>query len=173
MQIENQFTVAAPAEELWSYLLDVERVAPCMPGAELTEVIDDRNWKGTVHAKFGPVSMSFAGTVTMEERDDTAHRVVLKANGMEQKGKGARSAAPRLVRWAADAGDRSSPRRISTGTGRAIDRRPEQTRRQSMLPQSGSVRIGYFDEPYRLIRQPRHRRGQDGGLARPRRTTQQ
>ncbi|HEX3299701.1 MAG TPA: SRPBCC family protein [Actinomycetota bacterium] len=93
MQIENEFTVTAPADALWAYLLDVEKVAPCMPGAELTDTIDDRNWKGTVHAKFGPVSMSFAGTVTMEERDDTAHRVVLKAKGMEQKGKGAANAS--------------------------------------------------------------------------------
>lgn len=93
MQIENEFTVDAPAEELWAYLLDVEKIAPCMPGAELTDVVDDRNWKGTVHAKFGPVSMSFAGTVTMEERDDAAHRVVLKAKGMEQKGKGAANAS--------------------------------------------------------------------------------
>jgi carbon monoxide dehydrogenase subunit G len=83
MLIENQFTVAVPAE----------RVAPCMPGAELTDVVDDRNWKGTVHAKFGPVSMSFAGTVTMQERDDVAHRLVLKAKGMEQKGKGAADAS--------------------------------------------------------------------------------
>jgi carbon monoxide dehydrogenase subunit G len=105
MQIENEFTVAAPTEDLWAYLLDVERVAPCMPGAELTDVIDDRHWKGTVHAKFGPVSMSFAGTVTMEERDDAAHRVVLKAKGMEQKGKGAANAS--VTSWlepAADAG---------------------------------------------------------------------
>ena len=93
MQIENEFTVAAPAEALWAYLLDVEKIAPCMPGAELTETIDDRNWKGTVHAKFGPVSMSFAGTVSMEERDDGAHRVVLKAKGMEQRGKGAANAS--------------------------------------------------------------------------------
>jgi carbon monoxide dehydrogenase subunit G len=93
MQIENEFTVTAPADALWAYLLDVEKVAPCMPGAALTDTIDDRNWKGTVHAKFGPVSMSFAGTVTMEERDDTAHRVVLKAKGMEQKGKGAANAS--------------------------------------------------------------------------------
>jgi carbon monoxide dehydrogenase subunit G len=92
MLIENEFTVAAPADRLWAYLLDVERIAPCMPGAELTEVVDDRNWKGKLHAKFGPVSMSFAGTVTMESRDDDAHKVVLRAKGMEQKGKGAADA---------------------------------------------------------------------------------
>ena len=69
MLIENQFTVAAPADDLWRYLLDVERVAPCMPGAELTDVVDDRNWKGTVHAKFGPVSHVVRG-----HRDDPGAR---------------------------------------------------------------------------------------------------
>jgi len=68
-----------------------------MPGAELTEVVDDRNWKGKLNMKFGPVSMSFAGTVTVESRDDTAHRVVLAAKGMEQKGKGAASA--KVTSW--------------------------------------------------------------------------
>jgi carbon monoxide dehydrogenase subunit G len=93
MLIENAFTVPAPTDHLWAYLLDVEKIAPCMPGAELTEVVDDRNWKGKLHAKFGPVAMSFAGTVTMESRDDDAHMVVLKAKGMEQKGKGAADAS--------------------------------------------------------------------------------
>jgi carbon monoxide dehydrogenase subunit G len=92
MLIENEFTVAAPVDFLWDYLLDVERIAPCMPGAELTEVVDDRNWKGRLNAKFGPVSMTFAGTVTVQDRDDAAHRVVLAAKGMEQKGKGAANA---------------------------------------------------------------------------------
>jgi len=92
MLIENEFTVEAPVDFLWSYLLDVEKIAPCMPGAELTEVVDDTNWKGKLNAKFGPVSLAFAGTVTMQERDDVAHRVVLHAKGMEQKGKGAANA---------------------------------------------------------------------------------
>lgn len=92
MLIENEFTVTAPAEFLWDYLLDVERIAPCMPGAELTEVVDERTWKGNLKAKFGPVTMAFAGTVVMESRDDDARRVVLKARGMEQKGKGAAEA---------------------------------------------------------------------------------
>jgi carbon monoxide dehydrogenase subunit G len=83
---------------VWAYLLDVEHVAPCMPGAQLTEVVDDRNWKGKVTVKLGPVSLSFAGTVHMEERDDDAHRVVVKAQGMEQKGKGAATAL--VTAWA-------------------------------------------------------------------------
>jgi len=93
MQIENAFTVAQPPETLWATLLDVEKIVPCMPGAELTEVVDDTHWKGKLNAKFGPVSMSFAGTVAMEDRDDAAHRVVLRAKGMEQKGKGAADAS--------------------------------------------------------------------------------
>ncbi len=97
MLIENEFTVAADPAFLWSYLLDVEKIAPCMPGAELTEVVDDKNWKGKLNAKFGPVSLSFAGTVVMEERDDAAHRVVLSAKGMEAKGKGAANA--KVTSW--------------------------------------------------------------------------
>ncbi len=77
--------------------MDVEKIAPCMPGAELTEVVDDKNWKGKLNAKFGPVSMAFAGTVTIESRDDAAHRVVLSAKGMEQKGKGAANA--KVTSW--------------------------------------------------------------------------
>ncbi len=92
MLIENAFDVSAPIDRVWSYLLDVEKVVPCMPGAELTETIDDRNWKGKVTIKLGPVSLTFAGKVTMEELDEAAHRAVLKASGMEQRGKGAASA---------------------------------------------------------------------------------
>ena len=93
MEIENEFDVPAPVDHVWKYLLDVERVAPCMPGAELTEVVDDRTWKGKVNMKLGPVSLAFAGTVTMKERDDEAKRIVLAATGMEQKGKGAANAS--------------------------------------------------------------------------------
>lgn len=92
MQIEDSFTVAAQADVLWDYLLDVEKVAPCMPGATLTETVDDKTWKGRVDMKFGPVSMSFAGMVTINERDDQAHRVSLAAKGTETKGKGAANA---------------------------------------------------------------------------------
>ena len=93
MQIENEFTVPAPIDEVWLHLLDVERVAPCMPGAELTESVDESTWKGKVNMRLGPVSLSFAGVVAMEDRDDSAHRVVLRAKGMEQKGKGAANAS--------------------------------------------------------------------------------
>jgi carbon monoxide dehydrogenase subunit G len=104
--IENEFTASAPVDELWAFLLDVQRIAPCMPGAELTEVVDDKNWKGRMTMKFGPVGMAFAGTVTMQERDDAAHRVVLSAKGTEQKGKGAASAT--VTSWLEPRDDGSS-----------------------------------------------------------------
>jgi len=92
MRIDDEFVVKAPIGHVWSYMLDVEKVAPCVPGAELTEVVDDHTWKGKTNIKVGPVALSFTGTVVMEERDDVHHRVVLKAQGMEQRGKGAASA---------------------------------------------------------------------------------
>lgn len=92
VRIENEFVVKAPVERVWAYVLDVERLAPCAPGAELTEVVDDRTWKGRLNVKVGPIAMSFAGTVVIQDRDDQAHRAVLKADGREQKGRGAATA---------------------------------------------------------------------------------
>jgi len=119
MIIENEFTVAKPLDQVWDYLLDVHQVAPCMPGAELTETVDDRNWKGRLSMKFGPVSMSFAGSVSMEERDDAAHRVVLHAKGTEQKGKGAADATVTSWLEAADAGTTVKMQADMTLTGAA------------------------------------------------------
>ncbi len=92
MEIENTIEIPAPRTQVWDYLLDVERVAPCMPGAELTEVVDDHTWKGKVGVKLGPVSLSFAGTVVLQETDEDDHTVILKADGKESKGKGTASA---------------------------------------------------------------------------------
>lgn len=103
MLIEDRFTVRTPVDRLWAFIQDVERIAPCMPGAELTEVVDDRTWKGKVHVKFGPVQMAFAGTVVMEERDDAAHRAKLSARGIEQRGKGVANA--KVESWLEPAGD--------------------------------------------------------------------
>jgi uncharacterized protein len=101
--IEDSFTVTTPEDRLWAVLHDVEQLAPCLPGAELTETVDDHTWKGKVHVKFGPVQMAFAGTVVMEERDDEAHRATLSAKGTEQRGKGAATA--KVESWLEPAGD--------------------------------------------------------------------
>ena len=92
MLIENEFKVSAPPDQLWAHLLDVEKVAPCLPGARLTETIDPTSWRGSVAVKMGPVALSFKGTVVMDSRDDVVHRMVLKAQGSEERGKGTASA---------------------------------------------------------------------------------
>ncbi|HEX9123184.1 MAG TPA: SRPBCC family protein [Actinomycetota bacterium] len=92
MELENTLEIPAPVDRVWAFMLDVEQVAPCMPGAELTEVVDDHTWKGKVNVKLGPVSLSFAGTVVLQDRDEATRTVVLKADGRETKGKGTASA---------------------------------------------------------------------------------
>jgi carbon monoxide dehydrogenase subunit G len=119
MRIENEFEVSAPIDTVWAYLLDVEKVAPCMPGATLTEVVDDTTWKGKVAVKLGPISMSFAGTVKLQERDEGNHRVVLKADGREQRGKGAASALVTSVLHAVDGGTKVTMDADLTITGAA------------------------------------------------------
>jgi carbon monoxide dehydrogenase subunit G len=104
VRIENAFVVAAPPSQVWKLLLDVERVAPCMPGAELTEVVDDRTWKGRVRLRIGPVSMNYSGTVIMTERDDARLAVTLRAEGRETSGKGNAAATVRSSVQAADGG---------------------------------------------------------------------
>jgi carbon monoxide dehydrogenase subunit G len=111
VQIENRFTIPSPPDRLWAMLLDVERIARCMPGAQLTETVDERTWKGKVNLKLGPVSLSFAGTVTMEERDDVGHRVRLLAKGMEQRGKGAANAT--VTSWLEADGDETAVRMVA------------------------------------------------------------
>jgi carbon monoxide dehydrogenase subunit G len=88
MDIRNSFTVPLPVEETWKILLDVRRIAPCMPGAELLEVIDDKTFKGKVSVRLGPVALSFVGTARFEEIDAAAHRARLKGQGTDSKGRG-------------------------------------------------------------------------------------
>lgn len=92
MKLENTFEVPAPPEVVWPFLLDVENVAPCMPGAELTDVVDETTWKGKVTVKLGPVSLAYKGTVNMTERDESGRRIHLDAKGTEMRGKGTASA---------------------------------------------------------------------------------
>ena len=89
MRLENSFEVPAPPERAWDLLLDVPRVVPCMPGAELTEVVDDSHWKAKIAVKLGPVSLTFGTDVKLEEADEAARRVTLSADGRELRGRGA------------------------------------------------------------------------------------
>lgn len=88
MQIENEFDVAAPVDQVWQYMLDVPRMAPCLPGAELTQDLGNGAYKGQVTTKMGPLSLRFAGEAKILEQDEAAKRIVIDASGSEQKGQG-------------------------------------------------------------------------------------
>ena len=92
MQIENKFDVAASPDRVYSFLLDVNRVVTCMPGAELSEVVDPTTFKGKVRIKVGPITAQYKGTASFAEQDVNAHRVVLKAEGRDTRGQGNASA---------------------------------------------------------------------------------
>ncbi len=88
MKLEHDFDVPASPQQTMALLLDAERVVPCMPGATLTEVVDDRTWKAKMEVKLGPVGMQFLVDVTLLDRDDAAHTVRLGVSGRDTRGKG-------------------------------------------------------------------------------------
>ena len=92
MKIENSFTVTAPAADAWALLMDVPRVIPCMPGAELVEAVDESNWKARMKVKLGPISLVFLTDVRRDEVDVAAQRVRLATSAREERGRGAASA---------------------------------------------------------------------------------
>lgn len=89
MRLESSFEVPAAPEAAWSLLMDVPRVIPCMPGATLTETLDESHWKATVLVKLGPISLTFATDVAREEVDQAARRATLSAQARETRGRGA------------------------------------------------------------------------------------
>ncbi len=88
MRIEQTVEVDAPLDRVWALVNDVPRVAPCMPGAALTKVVDERTYEGTVRVKLGPISMSYKGTVVLEEVDEAARSAQLSASGKDVRGGG-------------------------------------------------------------------------------------
>ena len=91
MDLNHEFTVAVPVEDAWRILTDVERIAPCLPGAQLQEIEGD-TYRGIVKVKVGPIQAQFKGQANFIERDDVTHRVVLKGEGRDTTGKGNASA---------------------------------------------------------------------------------
>jgi carbon monoxide dehydrogenase subunit G len=92
MEFDNSFEIPLPPDQAWPVLMDVARIAPCMPGAELTEIIDARNYKGKISVRLGPVSLAFAGKIALEDVDDVKHTARVKAQGSDAKGRGAANA---------------------------------------------------------------------------------
>ena len=128
MRLENTFEVPAPPEQAWELLNDVPRVVPCMPGAELTETVDENTWKATMHVKLGPIALQFGTDVTRKAQDEAARTTTLQASARELKGRGGATAMiestlePPRDRHAGD--DRHRP--DAAGRGRPV--RPRRRR---------------------------------------------
>ena len=92
MEFDNSFDVPLPPDQAWKTLMDIESIAPCMPGAELTEIVDDKTFKGKVSVRLGPVALTFQGTASFEDVDENAHKASVKAQGADAKGRGGANA---------------------------------------------------------------------------------
>jgi carbon monoxide dehydrogenase subunit G len=92
MKLEHSFQVAAPLDRVWEALIDVERVAPCLPGAEITEAGEDGTYRGMFTVRLGPTTAAYRGELAMEEVDAEAHRAVMRASGQDKRGQGSAKA---------------------------------------------------------------------------------
>ena len=97
MQLENSFTVGAPPSRVFAYLLDVNKIVGCVPGAELSEVVDPTTFKGKVKIKVGPITVAYSGTARIVDRDDANHAATLEAEGRETTGPGSARAKARMT----------------------------------------------------------------------------
>ena len=103
MKLENEFTVPASVDDAWKVLLDVERVAPCLPGATI-EGSDGDSYDGTMTVKIGPITARYKGTIQIEEADEAAHRAVMKAKARDARGQGGAQATITSTMEATDDG---------------------------------------------------------------------
>ena len=92
MEFDNSFTVEKPIDEVWSTMVDLERVVPCVPGATILEKTGDKAVKAEVKIKLGSMSMNYSGPAEIVEQDDAAHRAVMNARATEAGGQGAADA---------------------------------------------------------------------------------
>src|ERR1700729_1237758 len=137
MELEHSFTVPVPADQAWDVLLDVERVAPCMPGATIDSVEGDEI-KGRIKVKLGPVSMTYAGTARITERDRDAGVVTLQASGKETRGAGTAAATIR-----SELHDQGAQTEVTVHTSLNVTGRPAQFGRGMMADVSAKL-IGVF-----------------------------
>jgi carbon monoxide dehydrogenase subunit G len=107
MELSNEFTVSAPIDEAFAVLTDIERIAPCLPGAQLTEV-EGEEYRGTVKVKVGPITAQYKGVARFAEKDDAAHRAVIDAQGRDTRGQGNANATITASLAAIDDGTRVS-----------------------------------------------------------------
>lgn len=138
MKLVNEFTVAAPIEETWTTLLDVERVASCLPGASIEPVGEDGSYRGRMRVKVGPVSMSYGGTVRLAEVDADSHVAAFEARAKETRGTGTAAATIRNTLTETDAGTR-----VEVETDLDVTGRPAQFGR-GLMEEVASKMLGQF-----------------------------
>ena len=117
MELNNDFEVAAPVDLVWAVLTDVERIAPCLPGAQLLEIEGDE-FRGVVKIKVGPITAQYKGAASFLERDDVEHRAVLRAEGRDTRGAGNAAADITAELEATDVGTKVTVTTDLTVTGK-------------------------------------------------------
>jgi carbon monoxide dehydrogenase subunit G len=137
VQLENSFTVPVPIDEAWRVLLDIERIAPCMPGAALDSV-DGDDFTGRVKVKLGPINLTYQGKASFIEKDEAAHKAVIDARGKDQRGNGT-AAAVVTAKLAAE----GAITRVDVLTDLNITGRPAQFGR-GVMTDVGNKLLGQF-----------------------------
>jgi len=141
IELDNSFTVPVPPERAWDVLLDVERIAPCMPGASVLSISDDGNEiEGQVKVKLGPLSLSYKGTAKFTDKDQANSRIAIEATGKETRGAGTASANVQAV---LKPGDATGSTLVSIHTSLNVTGRPAQFGR-SLLPEVSGKLIAQF-----------------------------
>jgi carbon monoxide dehydrogenase subunit G len=139
IELDNSFTVPVSPEQAWEVLLDVERIAPCMPGASVLSV-DGDSIEGQVKVKLGPLSLTYKGTAKFVEKDQANHTIVLDASGKETRGAGTASAAVNAV---LKPGEEAGTTTATIHTSLNVTGRPAQFGR-SLLPEISGKLIAQF-----------------------------
>jgi carbon monoxide dehydrogenase subunit G len=141
IELDNTFTVPVPPEKAWDVLLDVERIAPCMPGASVQSISDDGNEiEGQVKVKLGPLSLTYKGTAKFTDKNQADHMIAIEATGKETRGAGTASAN---VQATLKPGDAAGSTLVAIHTSLNVTGRPAQFGR-SLLPEVSGKLIAQF-----------------------------